>query len=101
MSNPSSIIYYSNNVSFNSMEITKEIGQIDKKEVSLSSSTSETNSIKENNNLRNLKAYFECIVCSKTNDLKLCKYCQKLFCIKCIKKSEINKICKFCKKKNI
>ena len=99
MSNPSSIIYCSNNVSFNSMELTKEIGQIDKKDVSLSSSTSETNSIKENNNLRNLKAYFECIFCSKTNDLKLCKYCQKLFCNKCIKKSEINEICKYCNKK--
>ena len=99
MSNPSSIIYYSNNISFNSMELTKEIGQIEKNDVSLLSSTSETNSIKEKNNLRNFKTYFECISCSKTNNLKLCKYCQKLFCDNCIKKSEIYNICKYCNKK--
>ena len=96
MSSTSSII--SHNISYNSMELTKEIGQFDKKDVSLSSSTSETNSIKEKKNLRDLKAYFECTSCSKNNDLKLCKNCQKLFCGNCIKKSEINKICKYCNK---
>ena len=97
MSSTSSII--SNNISYNSnKELTKEIVQIVKKDVSLSS-TSETNSIKEKNNLRKLKDYFTCISCSKTNDLKLCKYCQKLFCNDCLKKSEINKICKNCNKK--
>lgn len=99
MSNPSSIIYYSNNISFNSMDLTKEIGQIEKNDVSLLSSTSETNSNKEKNNLRKLKTYFECNSCSKTNNLKLCKYCQKSFCDNCIKKSEINNVCKYCNKK--
>ena len=89
----------SNNISYNSMELTKEIGQIEKKDVSLSSSTSEINSIKEKNNLIKLKAYFTCTFCSKTSDLKLCKICQKIFCDDCLKKSEINKICKNCNKK--
>lgn len=99
MSNNSSIIYYSNNIYYNSMEITKEIEQCSKKDGSLSSSTSETNSIKERNNLGKLNHYFTCISCSKKNDLKFCKYCKNFFCDNCIKKSEINKLCKYCNKK--
>ena len=75
MSNNNSIIYH--NIYYNSMELTKEIEQCSKKDVTLYSSTSGNNSIEERKILGKLNSYFKCISCPKENDLKFCKYCQK------------------------
>ena len=94
MTNSSSILYYSNDIYYNSMEIIKEKEKLDN---SLSS-TIETNSIKEKQNLKDLIAYLKCTSCSKEKELKICKVCHKLICDFCIKKTENNKVCKYCNK---
>ena len=97
MTNSSSILYISQHIPYTSIEITKEMEQSEKD--NSFTSTSETNSIKEKHNLRNLIAYLKCISCSNTNDLKLCRICQKFVCDSCIKKEECNQLCKYCNKK--